>query len=472
MKAVGIAAALVSMLLATAACGGSDRTTETPNTYPSPKQLREIIKSAYVYGLPMVDNYRILHSYFVDKSNPQYKGDWNTLHSIARVFTPADTTIQTPNSDTPYSFIGADLRAEPLVLTVPKIDAKRYYSLQFIDAYTYDYHYVGSRTTGNNGGKYLLAGPSWKGEKPAGIDEVIRSDTDFSLIIYRTQLFDPADLDNVKRIQAGYKAQPLSAFTGKAAATAPPVDFITPLTVEEQRTSPKFFEILGFVLKYVPVFPDERALRERFASIGIGPDGGFNPDTMSPEQLQGVKDGMADALAELATFQKDELNTGKVTSADLFGTHAELGDNYLYRMAGSVLGIYGNVAKEALYPVIANDSTKAPLTGANSYALRFAPGQLPPVHSFWSITMYRMPQSLLVANPIDRYLVNSPMLPGLIKDPDGGVTIYLQTESPGPNKEANWLPAPEGPFQLILRLYWPKEPALDGEWKTPQAVKQ
>ena len=221
MKAVGIAAALVSMLLATAACGGSDRTTETPNTYPSPKQLREIIKSAYVYGLPMVDNYRILHSYFVDKSNPQYKGDWNTLHSIARVFTPADTTIQTPNSDTPYSFIGADLRAEPLVLTVPKIDAKRYYSLQFIDAYTYDYHYVGSRTTGNDGGTYLLAGPGWKGEKPVGVDEVIRADSDFSFIIYRTQLFDPADLDNVKKIQEGYTVEPLSAYLGEPATTAP-----------------------------------------------------------------------------------------------------------------------------------------------------------------------------------------------------------------------------------------------------------
>ncbi len=472
MKPVGILATLTAVALAIAGCGGSDGEPTKTAEAPTPQQVREIAKQAYVYGFPMVDNYRIQHSYFVDKANPQYKGNWNTLHSIARVFTPADTTIQTPNSDTPYSFIGADLRAEPLVLTVPKIDADRYYSLQFIDAYTYDYHYVGSRTTGNNGGKYLLAGPSWKGEKPAGIDEVIRSDTDFSLIIYRTQLFDPADLDNVKKIQEGYKAQPLSAFTGKPAPTAPAVDFIEPLTVEEQRTSPKFFEILDFVLKYAPVFPDEKALRERFASIGIGPDGGFNPDTMSPEELQAVKDGMADALAELATFRKEQLNTGKVTSADLFGTHAELGDNYLYRMAGSVLGIYGNVAKEAIYPVVANDSAKAPLTGANSYTLRFGPGELPPVHSFWSITMYRMPQSLLVANPINRYLINSPMLPSLLKDADGSVTIYLQKDSPGADKEANWLPAPEGSYQLILRLYWPKEAALDGEWKTPQAIKQ
>jgi hypothetical protein len=434
--------------------------------------IRAIAKDAYVYGFPLVDNYRIQHSFFVDDANPQYKGSWNTLHSIARVFTPADTTVQTPNSDTPYSFVGADLRAEPLVLTVPEIDANRYYSVQFIDAYTYDYDYVGSRTTGNNAGKFLLAGPGWKGEKPEGIDKVIRSETDFSFLLYRTQLFDPSDLDNVKKIQEGYTVEPLSAYLGEPATTAPAVDFIAPLTPEEQRTSPKFFEILGFILKYAPVMPDEKALRERFASIGIGPDGGFDPDTMNAEDVQAVRDGMADALAELATFQQEKINTGQVTSADLFGSPKELGDNYLYRMAAAVLGIYGNVAKEAMYPVIATDSANAPLSGANAYALRFAPGQLPPVNAFWSITMYKMPESLLVDNPIDRYLINSPMLPGLIKDADGGVTIDVQNQSPGPDREANWLPAPEGSFQMILRLYWPNEAALDGEWTPPQAVKQ
>ncbi|ORB48462.1 cell envelope protein [Mycolicibacterium rhodesiae] len=433
--------------------------------------VREIAKEAYTYGFPMVDNYRIQHSYFIDKNNPQYKGDWNQTHSIARVFTPADTTIQTPNSDTPYTMLGADLRAEPLVLTVPPIEAGRYYSLQFVDGYTYDYAYVGSRTTGNAGGKYLLAGPGWNGDKPQGIDEVIRSATDFSFVIYRTQLFAPADIDNVTRIQAGYTAEPLSAFEGKSAATATPTDFITPLTPDEQKTSPKFFQILNFVLKFAPVLPDEKELRDRFATIGIGPDGHFDPDTMSKETLHAVKDGMADAWAELTTFQKEKLNTGRVTSGQLFGTHAELKNNYLYRMAGSVLGIYGNVAAEAMYPVIATDSSGAPLTGAGTYTLRFGPGQLPPVNSFWSITMYKMPESLLVANSIDRYLINSPMLPSLVPDPDGGYTIHIQNRSPGIGYESNWLPAPEGPFQMILRLYWPTEEALNGTWNGPQAVR-
>lgn len=464
-----LAYGLTAFLLAsTVSCGGSQ---QPPTAVPTPETVRQIAKEAYVYGFPMVDSYRIQHAYFVDKANPQYKGDWNQAHSIARVFTPEDTTIQTPNSDTPYTMLGADLRAEPLVLTVPPIEAGRYYSLQFIDSYTYNFAYVGSRTTGNDGGKYLLAGPGWNGDKPAGITDVIRSDTDFALVIYRTQLFDPDDIGNVKKIQAGYTVEPLSAFAQQPAATAPVVDFIAPLTPDEQKTSPKFFQILSFLLKYAPAVPSEKELRARFATIGIGPDGDFNPDTMSKETLQAVQDGMADAWAELNAFKKDKMDTGQVTSSQLFGTREALKDNYLYRMAAAVLGIYGNSSAEAMYPVLAVDSAGAPLTGANNYTVRFAPGQLPPVNSFWSTTMYKMPQSLLVANPINRYLINSPMLPDLVKDPDGGVTIYVQQQSPGRDKEANWLPAPDGPFQMILRLYWPKEAALNGTWQAPKVVK-
>jgi hypothetical protein len=178
----------------------------------TPEQARAIAKEAYVYGFPMVDDYRVMYSYFVNKEDPEYKGDWNQIHNTPRVYTPEDTTIQTPNSDTPYSTVGADLRAEPLVLTVPPVEQDRYYSLQFVDGYTYNIDYVGSRTTGNGGGKYLLAGPNWKGAPPEGIDKVIRSDTDLALVLYRTQLMGPSDLDTVKKIQDGYQVTPLSAY--------------------------------------------------------------------------------------------------------------------------------------------------------------------------------------------------------------------------------------------------------------------
>ena len=481
MNAGGIrrAIALAAVALLACALGGCNKkgsevtSTPTPPTGSvTPAQAREIAKDAYVYGFPMVDSYRIQYSYFVDQQSPDFKAPWNQMYNTARVYTPADTTIQTPNSDTPYSFVGADLRAEPLVLTLPPIEAGRYYSIQFIDAYTYNFAYAGSRTTGNGGGKFLLAGPGWHGDKPAGINEVINSDTDFVLAAYRTQLFGPDDLDNVKKIQAGYQVQPLSAFLNQPPpAPAPAIDFVKPLTPDQEKTSPQFFSILNFVMKYTPTLPSEKDLRARFATIGVGPDGTFNADTMTPEMRTAIEGGMADAWAQLQTFQKDKLDTGQVTSGDLFGTREYLKDNYLYRMAGAVLGIYGNSKQEAMYPAFSNDSTGAPLTGANNYTYRFAPGQLPPVNAFWSLTMYELPSSLLVANPINRYLINSPMLNTLTKDPDGGITLYIQNQSPGPDKESNWLPAPTGPFRMFERLYWPKEEALNGQWKPPQPQK-
>ena len=468
---------LVAML---AGCGNkatqnqASTTSSTPSTAGplAPERVRAIAKEAYIYGFPMVDGYRVQYSYFIDSASPEYKGPWNEVHSTARVYTPADTAVQTPNSDTPYSMLGADLRAEPLVLLVPPINKDRYFSLQFVDGYTYNFAYLGSRTSGTDGGAYLLAGPGWNGEKPEGIQQVIKSATDFAVVIYRTQLLGPDDLESVAKIQTGYQAEPLSVFLKKQAPTAAPtIDWPTPLTSEEQKTSLRFFDLLDFQLKYAPTLPAERDIRARFASIGLTGDGTFRSEILSPENQEAFKSGMADAWTEFETLKKDKFDTGAVQAGDLFGTAEELNGNYLYRMAGAVLGIYGNSKQEALYPALATDSDGAPLTGADKYTLTFPAGQLPPVNAFWSVTMYKLPESLLVDNPINRYLINSPMLPDLAKNPDGSITLYIQNARPGPEKEANWLPAPPGPFTMFMRLYWPKPEALDGTWQPPKVVK-
>lgn len=435
----------------------------------TPDEAREIAKEAYVYGFPIVDKYRIEHAYFVDRSGPEFVADWNTIANFARVFTSADTTVQTPNSDTPYSFVGLDLRAEPMVLTMPVIDKDRYFSVQLNDAYTFNFDFIGSRTTGNGGGSYLVAGPEWQGEVPAGIAKVFRSETNFVLALYRTQLFDPQDIDNVKKVQAGYKVQPLSAFLGTPAPVAAPVlTFIPALTPEQQRTDLQFFNILNFVLGQSPVYPGETDLMAKFGRIGVGPGKSIDPASLSPEMTAALQGGMADAWAELAEFTKTQVNTGKVTSGDVFGTRAFLDGNYMYRFAGAVLGILGLSKEEAMYPIYRVDSSGAALDGAKAYTLHFAKDALPPVNSFWSLTMYKLPESLLSANPINRYLLNSPMLPQFKTDADGGLTFYIQRQSPGAEKQANWLPAPDGPFTVVLRMYWPKEPALNGTWVEPQ----
>lgn len=432
-----------------------------------PAEARAIAREAYIYGYPMVDSYRIQYAYFVDRDNPEFKAPWNQIRNISRVYTPEDRAIQTPNSDTPYSMLGMDLRAEPIVLTVPPIEKDRYFSIQLIDLYTFNFGYIGSRTTGNDGGRFLIAGPRWKGETPGGVKQVIRSETELVLAVYRTQLFAPNDLDNVKKVQAGYKAQPLSAFLGRQVPeVAPAIDFIRPLTPEQQRTSLEVFHILNFLLPFCPTNGSETELMARFARIGIGAGKTFDPSKLSPELRAAMEQGVADAWADFARL-KQRADRGEVTSGDVFGTRDHLRNNYLYRMLGAVLGIYGNSKQEAIYPVYSVDADGKRLDGANAYVLRFAPGELPPVSAFWSLTMYELPSSLLVRNPLNRYLLNSTMLPQLERDADGGITLYVQHASPGAKKEANWLPAPRGEFMIVMRLYWPKPETLEGAWKPP-----
>jgi len=427
----------------------------------STDDTRAITRDAYIYGFPVVDNYRIQYAYFVDRNDPEYKAPWNTLYNNARVYTPDDRAIQTPNSDTPYSFVGADLRAEPLVFTVPAIEKDRFYHLQFIDMYTHNFAYVGTRATGNGAGNFLLAGPDWKGDKPAGITSVIHSETQFAFVLYRTQLFNPTDIENVKKVQAGYKVQPLSKFLGQPAPpAAPAIDFPKPLSVDDERKSLDFFKLLNFTLQFAPTHSSEVELMQRFAKIGVGAGKAFDPAALTPDTRAAMQGGIEDGLKALEQEEKDA-QAGKFGSGDIFGTREHLKNNYLYRMLAAVDGIYGNSKEEALYHTYYGNAAD------HDYVLRFAPNQYPPVDAFWSVTMYDMPASLLVANPIKRYLINSPMLPQLKKDADGGLTIYIQHASPGKDKESNWLPAPAGQMKVALRLYAPKPEAQDGTWKWP-----
>jgi hypothetical protein len=432
-------------------------------------EARSIAKDAYIYGFPLVDSYRIQYSYFVDRNNPEFKAPWNQIQNIARVYTPADKTIQSPNSDTPYSMLGADLRGEPLVLTMPVVERGRYFSVQFIDAYTFNFAYAGSRTTGNNGGSFLLAGPNWAGERAEGITSVIRSETEIAFVLYRTQLLNTDDIENVKKIQSGYAVQTLSQFLRKLPPPTPrPIAFMRPIGFDRERSSVEFFSILNFVLQFCPTHPSESELMARFAKLGIGAGGSFDPRTLPREIRRAVEDGMADAWKTFDGFKARELDPGRISSGELVGSREYLKNNYLYRMAAAFLGIYGNSKQEAMYPVYFVDSSGQKLDAAiNRYTLRFEPGELPPVHAFWSLTMYELPSSLLSANPLNRYLINSAMLPGLKRDDDGGVTLNIQHDAPGKSREPNWLPAPKGPFFTAMRLYWPRSEALDGKWKAP-----
>lgn len=440
-------------------------------------ETRAIAEEGYIYGLPIVMNYAIMYEYAVDKSSSQYKAPFNQIRSLHHVATYKDTAIISPNSDTPYSMMFMDLRTEPIVLSVPAVTKPRYYSVQLIDGSTYNFGYIGSRSTGDEAGDYMVVGPDWKGVMPPGIRKVFRSETQLPFAVFRTQLFNPADMPNVVAIQSGYKAQPLSAYLKQPAPpAAPAIDFPR---INNDLAKTDFFTYLGFALQFGPAAPEEVAIRAKLARLGIGADKKFSFEQLSAEQKSAVVQGMQDGHAKVENAIKNlgtKVNGWNIVGAG--GDSAFYHGDWLKRAAVAQAGIYANDAAEATYPLTTTLPDGEPLdAGKHNYTITFREGQLPPVNAFWSVTMYDGKTQLLIENSIDRYLINSPMLSTMTKNADGSLTLYLQKTSPGADKENNWLPAPNDLMYLVMRLYWPKTeapsilPPGNGTWSPPQIVK-
>ena len=239
-------------------------------SYPGIIEAKDIAEAGFIYGLPIVMNYGIMYEYAIDRNSGQFKAPFNQIKNESHVFTYKDTAVISPNSDTPYSVVWMDLRAEPMVLSIPAVDPKRYYSVQLIDGNTFNYGYIGSRATGSDAGDYMVVGPDWKGTPPAGIKKVFQSGTLFSLALYRTQLLDPGDIDNVTKVQAGYKAQPLSAYLKQPAPRASPAVSFPKIDKELVKTN--FFEYLDFCLQFAPALRTRRISGRSSRASGSGPE--------------------------------------------------------------------------------------------------------------------------------------------------------------------------------------------------------
>jgi hypothetical protein len=433
----------------------------------TPEETRAIAREAYIYGFPMVETYKTLYKQAIDKTSPDYKAPLNRLGHSRTVATPEDKFVVTPNSDTPYSFAWLDLRAEPMVITLPKIEPNRYYSVQLVDLYTHNFGYLGTRSFGSEGGDFLIAGPGWQGEKPPGVRAVIPCETQILYALFRTQLFNPGDLRKVHQIQDAYQVRPLNLYLGNAATNAAPAVDWPPLA-DGMSESVQVFSYLNFLMQFCPTHPSENEMMARFAKLGIGAGKPFSGLELAPETKKAMEEGIAAFWQEdFAGFMK-RVNAGEVTSGDIFGTREFLKNNYLYRFGGAKLGLFGLSREEALYFPYFVDAQGDKLDGAkNRYVLRFEKGQLPPAGAFWSLTMYDGPTQLLVANSLNRYLLNSTMLDSFQFGADGSLTFTVQKDSPGAGKEANWLPAPDGPFYCILRIYMPQPAVYNGQWQQP-----
>jgi hypothetical protein len=251
-KLRGISLLVTALLLL--ACGNPGK---APETGISAAEARAIAKEAYIYGFPMAVNYQTMYKQAIDTTSKDYRGAINTLNSSKSVATSDDKFVVTPNSDTPYSYLWMDLRAEPIVVTMPKIEPNRYYTAQLVDLYTYNFAYLGTRAYGNDGGTFLIAGPGWNGATPPAVKAVIHSETQFAYALFRTQLFNMADLPKVNRIQDSYKSQPLSAFAKQPApAAAPTVTW--PKFTEDMTRTPAMFPLLNFLFQFCPPNPSKK----------------------------------------------------------------------------------------------------------------------------------------------------------------------------------------------------------------------
>lgn len=446
----------------------------------TPKEAKEIAKEAYIYGFPMVVNYKTMYNYTLNEKSPEYKGGFNEKSCEARLFTPEDKAIVTPNSDTPYCMFWLDIRNEPIVLSVPEMEAERYYSFQLIDLYTHNFAYLGTLSTGNKAGKYLIVKDGWKGEKPEGINEVLYCETDLLFVIVRTQLMNENDLPNVKTIQEKYQLQGLNNFMGNESLKSDKEDNFLVWNDGDEFTAASF-KYLNYMLNLTSSVASETELRNKFAKLGIGTKSGFDINSFDDETQKAIEEGVKEGIKEMTDFaavaSKDPLASTKI-----FGTRDFLKESakenfnldkfYLLRAVAAQLGLYGNSAQEATYPTYLVEAPNVPYDASKyNYTITFPKNELPPVKAFWSFSMYDGKTQLFIHNELDRYLLTSNMLKNFVFNEDGSLTFYLQKDAPEDALKPNWLPAPDGPFYCVMRLYGPKEAALNGEWVNPPLVK-
>jgi len=462
MKTFKTISTAIILLAILASCTNS---TKQQNKTLTTDEIKELTEEAYIYALPILMSYKTMYMYSIDEKSSQFKAPFNQIMNIHRVYGPEDVTVVSANSDTPYSLLWTDLRAEPIVLTVPEIEKERYYVAQTQDLSSNLLPYVGSRTTGNEGGTFMITGPDWKGEKPDGVDKLIPSTSQFTFTVYRTQLFYPKDLSNVEKIQEGYKVQTLSQYLGKKAPPAA-IKIEFPDWKNQKEPGDDFISYLNFCLQYINPDSAEKALLEKLAPLGVKAGKEFHFNSLSPDQQEAISEGVKVAKQKIIASSEKYLN---IMAGQ---TKKNYNSDWLWRAYVSKMGWGANDPTEASYPIIETDDSGAKLDASkNNYSITFEKGKLPPVNAFWSLTMYDGEQ-LMIENPLNRYLLNSTMLSDMKLNNDGSLTLYLQNKAPKNDVKNNWLPAPDGEFYMLLRVYWPKEEFLNGSWKLPGLVTE
>ncbi|MDN5384092.1 MULTISPECIES: DUF1254 domain-containing protein [Streptomyces] len=425
---------------------------------------------AYVYGYPLV-----LMQATKQLSTNVTRPDPTTVQAPVNQFAkaesipgPESTTVVSPNVDTLYTSAWLDLKDEPVVLHLPDTRG-RYYLMPILDAWTNVIASPGKRTTGTGAGDFAITGPDWHGTLPAGVKQ-IKSPTNTAWILGRTQLNGPSDLPAVRDLVAQYTLKPLSAhgrpYDPPAGRVDPAVPAMSPPDRVNRMDAQAFFSRLASAMADNPPSPADAPMVATLARLGISPGEPFDIDAKGPATAQALRQAVSAGRQRIqqavSTIGKD-VNGWRV-ALDL----GRYGTDYLRRAATAWQGLGANLPQDAVYPLVLTDSEGRQLNGAHRYTIRFAPGSTPPANAFWSVTLYDQ-KGFLVPNSLDRYAIGHAVKPKA--DKDGSVVIHVRHDPPPPDQQSNWLPAPAGPFNMILRMYWPRQSVLDGTWSPPPVTR-
>jgi hypothetical protein len=465
---LGVASALSSTALtqitraqAQTAQGGA----ETPITE---LEAHAIGVDAYLYFYPLI-SMDVTRKVFtnVEPGKEYGRGPMNTFQSMPAYPAASDKGVVRYNFDTLYSAAWLDMTKEPMIVSVPDTNG-RYYLLPMLDMWTDVFASPGWRTTGTQAANFLITPPGWSGTVPSGMTR-IDAPTPIVWIIGRTKTDGPSDYDAVHKIQAGYKVTPLAQnYLPPTAKIDPSVDMKTPPKVQvDTMPAEKYFAYAAELFKVIPPHITDQPMIAQLKKIGFEPGKSFELDKANPSIRKALESAPQDAQ-QLMAWKVPTLArvvNGWSMNTDTMGVY---GNYYLKRAIVTQIGLGANLPEDAIYPVNLADATGRPLDGANKYTLHFDKGDTPPTDAFWSVTLYDA-EGFQVTNPLNRFNLASWM--PFKYDADGSLDLYFQNESPGADKEANWLPAPKGAFNLLMRLYAPRSEALTGKWNPPPVTR-
>lgn len=437
----------------------------------TPEDAKAIAMDAYLYFYPIVTmDVTRKQMTNVEAGKSEIGGPMNWFTNVAAFPTADMRVVVRPNFDTLYSSAWIDLTKEPVIVSAPDTGG-RYYLLPMLDMWTNVFASPGSRTTGTQAGNFIVTPLGWNGAIPAGVTR-IDAPTPYVWIIGRTKTDGPPDYDAVHKIQAGYKVTPLSEW-GTAPKPVevkidPSIDMKTPPKQQvDTMAAADFFKYGAELLKLHRPHITDQPIIAQMKRIGIEPGKSFDFASLDPAVQKALEQAPADAqkLMEWKLPSLARVVNGWSMNTDTMGVY---GNYYLKRAIVAQEGLGANLPEDAIYPLNLGDASGEPLDGANTYTLHFDKANLPPVGAFWSVTLYDR-EGFQVANPLNRFAVSSWM--PFKTNSDGSLDLYFQNASPGADKEANWLPAPKGPFTLTMRLYGPKSDALTGKWNPPPVVR-